>query len=100
MTLSLPDGVTPTLDWRLDDPFSVRSLSIQLEGLASAGRGESVDVSLPVCKHAAPLSGTGRETFHFLPADAPKWRLAATLETRTASRPFRLEYPIPETFLP
>jgi beta-glucosidase-like glycosyl hydrolase len=100
MTLTLPDGATPTLDWRLDDPFSVRSLSIQLEGLASAGRGESVDVSLPVCKHAAPLSGTGRETFHFLPADAPKWRLAATLETRTASRPFRLEYPIPETFLP
>ncbi|MBP5786943.1 MAG: DUF3592 domain-containing protein, partial [Kiritimatiellae bacterium] len=56
MTLSLPDGATPTLDWRLDDPSALRSLSIQLEGTGTGPKYNRTPVvfSLLLCKHSAP----------------------------------------------
>ncbi|MBR6022149.1 MAG: DUF3592 domain-containing protein [Kiritimatiellae bacterium] len=105
MTLSLPDGTTPTLDWRLDDPSAIRSLSIQLEGTTAGSKhsGPDVVISIPVCKHPSPVPETWRETFHFPPdpSDAQKWRLAATLRTAASPRrPILLHYPLPPSSLP
>ncbi len=105
MTLSLPDGATPTLDWRLDAPSAVRSLSIQLEGTGTGPKHNRTPVvlSIPVCKHPAPVPETWRETFHFPPvppADVQKWRLAVTLHTASSPRPVLLHYPLPDDALP
>ena len=103
MTLSRSGGTTPTLDWSLDAPSAFHSLSIQLEGLAPAGRKQCLVVSIPVCKHAAPVPGTRRETVHIPPpfGEDERWRLAATLEPASSpGRPIRLEYPIPDEALP
>ena len=103
MTLTLPDGVTPTLDWRLDASPAVRTLDIQLEGTAPGYNRTVVVISLPVCKHSAPVPETWRETIHFPPvppADIQIWRLAVTLHTAASPRPIHLHYPIPEACLP
>ena len=101
MTLSLPDGATPTLDWRLDDPSDLRSLSIRLEGLAPGYEGrDHVVFSILVRKHPAPVPESWRETFSFPPDDAEKWRLSATLENPTSRRPLLLHYPLPDDALP
>ena len=104
MTLSLPDGVTPVLDWRLEEPSGVRSLSILLEGFVPGSKYQRtvVVVSIPVCKHAAPVPGSWSERFRFPYDDcgAEKWRLAVRLETAGERRPFRLEYGIPEEAVP
>lgn len=101
MTLALPDGATPLLDWCLDDPSAVRSLDIRLEGRAHPGiRPKKGRFSVPVCRHAAPVPGSGRETFRF-PADpgAGNWRLAATLRTASSRRAVRFDYPLPDDAL-
>ena len=105
MTLSLPDGATPTLDWRLDASPAVRTLDIQLEGTAPGPQYNRtvVVISLPVCKHSAPVPETWRETLHFPPvppADVQKWRLAVTLHTAASPRPVRLHYPLPDPVFP
>ena len=104
MTLSLPDATTPILDWCLDAPSPIQSLSIQLEGLAPAGRGKvCLVVSIPVCKHTAPVPDTWREIVHIPPpfSEDERWRLAATLEPASSpSHPIRFEYPIPDEALP
>ena len=95
---------TPILDWRLDAPSPIQSLSIQLEGLAPAGRGKvCLVVSIPVCKHTAPVPDTWREIVHIPPpfSEDERWRLAATLEPASSpSHPIRFEYPIPDEALP
>lgn len=105
MTLSLPDGATPTLDWRLDASAAVRTLDIQLEGIAPGPQYNRtvVVISLPVSKHRAPVPETWRETLHFPPvppADVQKWRLAVTLHPAASPRPVRLHYPLPDPVYP
>ena len=104
MTLSLPDGATPTLDWHLDDPSPIRFLSIHLEGTVPGNKGNPVVViSILIRKHPAPVPEAWRETFHFPtdPSDAQNWRLAATLQTTSSPRrPVLLHYPIPPACTP
>ena len=105
LTLSRPDGVTPVLDWRLEEPAGVRSLSILLEGFVAGSKYQRtvVVVSIPVCKHAAPVPGSWSERFRF-PYDycgAEKWRLAVRMDGGGGGRgSFRLEYGVPEAAVP